>query len=118
MTKYTFEGTITAITCKDGTLELKLAGLEGYAIKLGDKKYNVLCSEGLIENSKVKEDKDNTNDSFNDKAIVLSQNYQFTMSDDTKTLLTTSGLGKKVKATVECEANKQLKITSITIFAD
>lgn len=113
MTNYTIEGTITAITCNDKTLELKLVGLEGYAIKLGDKKYNVLC------------EKDFPNDSnkTSAKAKIISQDIQFQIAETMKSIVTSSSLGKHAKVTVEC-GDEELKedtpvlITSITIFAD
>ena len=49
MANYVIEGTVSELT-KEGTkISVKIVGTEGYAIKQGDKTYNVFCPKDLSE---------------------------------------------------------------------
>lgn len=125
MTNYTLEGTITAISCQktennkreetenNNVIKIKLVGLEGYAIKLGDKKYNILCEE----------DFPNDSNKTSAKAKIISQDIQFEIDERMKTMVTTSALSKRAKlivnaTAIEAKIETPIPITSITIFAD
>ena len=114
--KYVIEGIVTEISSNGN---FKIAGSEGYAIKQGDKKYNVLCSKEMTMNGQAK------------IGIILSQDFLF--KTDSKNGLIYHTLGKRVKLSVsfkendndkkisEMESLVQAKLNSvipITLFAN
>ena len=112
---YEIEGTVTEIS-NDGSF--KLAGSEGYAIKQGEKRYNILCPKTTSEEKDAK------------ACIILSQDFTFKSS--AKNELIYHALGKRAKISVFVDKVEEKKIseledfiktnltsvTLITIFAD
>lgn len=79
MTNYIIEGTITKIFVDaSDNLSFNIIGTEGYSVKQGRDKYNLLCPEKL-------------KDEIDDKTkihvlgILLSQDYQFSVNEKIKT---------------------------------
>ena len=52
MATFVIEGTVSKIIIQnDHDVHFTLCGLEGYSIKHGDKKFNIVCSEDLLKGS-------------------------------------------------------------------
>lgn len=125
---YIIEGTVTEISSeKLDEVSFKITGSEGYAIKLGKKKYNVLCTEKILENSN-EEDSFENKSKFFEETFVLSQGIQFLSNDVAKVgLIRCNALGKHVKVTIDgsfdtikisLETSRHLLVSSITVFAN
>ena len=101
---YTIEGTVTEIS-SDGIF--KIVGNEGYAIKQGDKKYNVLCPADMPKETE------------HANAIIISQEHQF-ITDTTNKGLLLNSLGKRVKVTLNIDEVKSyvMSLSSFTVFAN
>lgn len=84
MSNYIIKGTVTEISFDEGFFTI--VGTEGYAIKQGDNKYNVLCPEKMpAENSYS-------------QSFILSNDVKFPILDsDKELLLKASSEGKKIK---------------------
>lgn len=84
MANYIIEGTVTEISIDEGFFTI--AGTEGFAIKQGDDKYNVLCPEKMpTENDYL-------------PSFILSQDVKFPIIDsDNELILKASSEGKKIK---------------------
>lgn len=125
ITNFIIEGTVSEITVKNGkNVKFKILGTEGYAIKLGKKKYNIITKDEVIEDSKS--DKE-TDENFIVTSYVLSQNFLFSISDKEKISKLSNFLGKRIKFIFEIDESKVkisadikkfLNSASITIFAD
>lgn len=125
ITNFIIEGTVSEITVKNGkNVKFKILGTEGYAIKLGKKKYNIITKDEVIEDSKS--DKE-TDENFIVTSYVLSQNFLFSISDKEKISKLSNFLGKRIKFIFEIDESKVkisadikkfLNSASITIFTD
>lgn len=100
MENYIIEGTVTEIS-SDGTF--KIAGSEGYAIKRGDKKYNVLGPADMVTDEQAK------------IGIILSQDFPF--KADEKNRLIYHALGKQARISLSFEKNDEKKISEIKLLA-
>lgn len=125
--KYVIEGTVTEISSeKLEEVTFKIAGTEGYAIKLGKKKYNVLCTKKILENTNDEDTAENESKIF-DETFILSQEIQFSSNDIAKVgLIRCNALGKHVKLKIDPAANisvllnskLSLPVSSIKIYAN
>lgn len=88
-TNYVIEGTVFELTKEESKVSVRIVGSEGYAIKQGDKTYNVFRPKDL---PKAKE----TVQSY----IADSEN-EFTVNNDFENILTQASMsGKKIRLTV------------------
>ena len=112
---YFIEGTITEIKSEGNECTFKVCGTEGYSVKLGKEKHNLLYSENI----KTKTDK-NAISSF---VLLIDRNYK---TNEKQEYLLASALtsGKKVRATIEAEETEiktgvaELSVSSITLLSD
>ena len=109
---YIIEGTVTEIS-SDGTF--RIAGSEGYAIKQGDKKYNVIYSEDL----KTKAD---TNAVL---SFIFFDTRDYSASEKFFTLLSSAMTsGNRIRVTIEATEDEiktgkmPLSVSSITVFSN
>ncbi len=128
MANYIIEGTITEIANETSNEVLfKLIGIEGYALKIGKKKYNVLCTKELIKDSKKKVEEDIESKYF-EQTIIFSSDIQFVVNDMVKLfLIRSNGLGHHVKIEIKddfgtltqrLKDENKLSVTSITLLSD
>ena len=98
MANYVIEGTVSELT-KEGTkISVKIVGTEGYAIKQGDKTYNVFCPKDLSEAG-------NCSNGY----IVDSEN-EFTVDNSFENILIQASMnGKKIRLTIELANEEELK---------
>lgn len=127
---YIIEGIVSEIENeKPEEVLIKLQGLEGYAIKIDDKKYNILFPIEYTKNYKEMYEIKDDNFLHHEKTLILSQNIQFLFNEKTKLLLVRSNaLGKHVRIklagdfdsiTKELEEkNTKLPVSSITLLAN
>lgn len=124
MTNYIIEGTITKIFVDaSDNLSFNIIGTEGYSVKQGRDKYNLLCPEKL-------------KDEIDDKTkihvlgILLSQDYQFSVNEKNKDLVIRHfSSNKRIYLTIVLDEKKSLeklfadkklslKVTSLTLLLD
>ena len=110
MANYIIEGTITEIKVESTDCIFKICGSEGYSVKHGDKKYNVLYSEDIKENC---------------FSFVLFDDRIYKASEKQGCLLATALTnGKRVRAIIEAEEEEiktgigELSVSSITLLSD
>ena len=122
--KYVIEGTIYKIYVDESdNLSFSIMGTEGYSVKQGKDKYNLLCPEKL-------------KDEINDKSkthvptILISQEYQFSVSEKNKELvIKTCSSNKRISMTIALDEKKSidklfadknlpLKVSSLVILSD
>ncbi len=53
MANYIIEGTISELKVEGNECTFKICGAEGFSIKRGDKKYNVLCPEKMPKEKEI-----------------------------------------------------------------
>ncbi|MBD5448390.1 MAG: hypothetical protein HDR32_11835 [Treponema sp.] len=89
MANYVIEGTVSELT-KEGTkISVKIVGTEGYAIKQGDKTYNVFCPKDLLETGNC------------DKGYIVDSKIEFIGNKDFENILTQASMyGKKIRLAV------------------
>lgn len=124
MTNYIIEGMITKIFVDaSDNLSFNIIGTEGYSVKQGRDKYNLLCPEKL---------KDEIDDKtkIHVPGILLSQDYQFSVNEKNKDLVIRHfSSNKRIYLTIALDEKKSLeklfddkklplKVTSITLLAD
>lgn len=124
MTNYIIEGTITKIFVDaSDNLSFNIIGTEGYSVKQGRDKYNLLCPEKL---------KDEIDDKtkIHVPGILLSQDYQFSVNEKNKDLVIRHfSSNKRIYLTIALDEKKSLeklfadkklplKVTSLTLLAD
>ena len=115
MANYIIEGTITEIKVESTDCIFKICGSEGYSVKHGDKKYNVLYSEDV--NEKVDKNAISTFVLFDDRIYKASEKQGCLLA----TALTN---GKRVRAIIEAEEEEiktgigELSVSSITLLSD
>ncbi len=80
---YVIEGTISELSFDENYFSL--SGTEGYALKHGDKKYNVLCPKDMPEKNKYAQ------------SVVLSQDFHFPIQGDKELLLHALSSNKKIR---------------------
>ncbi|MBR6297189.1 MAG: hypothetical protein IKR40_12010 [Treponema sp.] len=128
MNDYIIEGIVSEIESMNSNEVLfKLSGIEGYALKVGEKKYNIICTEKLIKNSKLKHEKE-PDFKFYEHSFIISKNIQFAVTDTAKLfLIKSNALGKHVKITIagdyssikiNLEKKENIPVSSIILFAD
>ncbi|MBO4320111.1 MAG: hypothetical protein J5857_06550, partial [Treponema sp.] len=81
---YIIEGTVSEISSeKPEEVNFKIFGTEGYALKIGKNKYNILCSETILKNAA---DDSTTKDESKiySETFILSQQILFTSTDTAK----------------------------------
>ncbi|MBD5442945.1 MAG: hypothetical protein HDR34_06040 [Treponema sp.] len=97
-TNYVIECTVSELTVKESEIAVKISGTEGYAIKEGDKTYNVFRPKDLSEAG-------NRSNGY----IANSEN-EFTVDNNFENILTQATVhGKKLRLTIELEDTKELK---------
>lgn len=124
MADYIIEGTIKEISVdKSDNFSFKIIGTEGYSIKYGKEKYNILCPEQLKE--ELKKDK-----KIHLPGIIISQDYQFsTFEKNIEVIIRNCGLNRKLiigtvisetekLSKIFADKNKPIKIASITLLSD
>lgn len=95
MAKFVIEGTVSELSFDEKVFKIK--GSEGYSLKQGEKKYNVLCPEDMPKEGGT----------F--VALVLSPDFKFPIIDDSgettnkDLLLTAFNFGKRVKISISLE---------------
>ncbi|MBR1536435.1 MAG: hypothetical protein IJ630_05820 [Treponema sp.] len=112
---YIIEGTISEIKVEGKDCIFKICGSEGYSIKHGEKKYNVLYSEDIKE----KNDK-NAISSF---VLIADRYYQ---ANEKQECLLASALtaGKRIHVEIEATEDeiksgmKELSVSSLTLLLD
>lgn len=124
MTNYIIEGMITKIFVDaSDNLSFNIIGTEGYSVKQGRDKYNLLCPEKL---------KDEIDDKtkIHVPGILLSQDYQFSVNEKNKDLVIRHfSSNKRIYLTIALDEKKSLeklfddkklplKVTSITLLLD
>lgn len=103
MANYVIEGTVSELTMKKiekskTEIAVKIVGTEGYAIKQGDKTYNVFCLENMPE----------TDDAV--RSYITNSNTEISVNKDFENILTQASMnGKKLRLTIELEDTKELK---------
>lgn len=112
---YIIEGTITEIKVESTDCIFKICGSEGYSVKHGEKKCNVLYSEDVKE--KVDKNAIST--------FILIDDRSYKTNEKQGCLLTTALTnGKRVRAIIEAEEEEiktgigELSVTSITLLSD
>lgn len=126
ITNFVIEGTVSEITIKNSkNVKFKITGTEGFSIKLGEKKYNIITKDEVIKDSKS--DK-GTDENFIVTSYVLSQDFLFSISDKEKSSMLSNSLEKRIKFIFEIDEDnitnsngieKYLQNpASITVFAD
>ena len=109
---YIIEGTITELSFDEGYFTI--CGSEGFMLKQGEKKYNVLCSE---ENLKEK---------HYQASFIASQKCKFSTSVKYRSVLLTSmTYEKRIRVSLDekelkkaTNQEKSLPICSITLLSD
>ena len=124
---YIIEGTVTEISSeKLNEVNFKISGTEGFAIKKGKKKYNVLYTEKVVKNQEIEDSYENES-KFYDMAFMLSQGIQCSSEDSAKIgLIRCNALGKHIRAKISSEtkvlellnSEKNLPVFSITLLSD
>ncbi len=114
MAKFVIEGTVSEIKLskKQSEYLFKIKGIDGYAIKHGDKKYNILCEKSFRKSlSKA------SNESIS--SYILSQERQFKIDEKQGCLLTSAlSNGKKLRIYVkESEINSNARPLSVSTLA-
>ena len=95
---YIIECTISELTKEVDKISVKIVGTEGYAIKQGDKTYNVFCLENMLE----------TDDAV--RSYITNSNTEISVNKDFENILTQASMnGKKLRLTIELEDTKELK---------
>lgn len=120
MANYVIEGTVTEITSTKNECIFKIAGTDGYAIKQGDKNYNILCPEEMPKKEKY----------FT--SFIFSQDIHFIINNNNDALLVAYTNSKKVKLLVKTriakanetdennnsETRKCIKVSSLALISD
>ena len=115
MANYNIEGTISELSIKDGNCNFKICGIEGYSVKHGKEKYNLLYSEYIKENK----DK-NPISTF---VLIADRIYQ---ANEKQECLLASALiaGKRIRVEIEATEDeiksgmKELSVSSLTLLLD
>ncbi len=112
---YFIGGTVSELKVEGNECTFKICGTEGYSVKHGEKKYNLLYSEDI----KDKNDK-NAISTF---VLVDDRNYQ---SNEKQECLLASALttGKRIRVTIDATEDeikfgtKELSVSSIALLSD
>lgn len=97
-TNYVIEGTISELTVNETGITVKISGSEGYAIKQGDKTYNVFCPKDLSEAGNCS------------NGYIADSENEFTVDNNFENILTQATVhGKKIRLTVSENALKNSK---------
>lgn len=117
MANYVIECTISKLTKKktEKGITVKISGSEGYAIKHGDKIYNVFCPKNMPEAGN------------SDHGYVVDSETEITVNNNFENILTQASMnGKKIRLTIELANEEELKkhiqdktalpITSVTLL--
>lgn len=98
MANYVIEGTVSEITLTGNEVAVKIVGSEGYAIKQGDKTYNVFCPKDLSETVNCS------------NGYIVDSKTEITVNNKFENILTQASMnGKKLRLTIELEDTKELK---------
>ena len=124
MANYIIEGTVSEVFLDEkDNISFKIFGTEGYSIKYEKEKYNIHYSKQLEE--EIKKDK-----KIHLPGIILSQDYQFSVSTKNMELIIRNcDLNKKLKISttiseteklskILADKNKPIKVDSITLLSD
>ncbi|MBP5601451.1 MAG: hypothetical protein J6X78_01870 [Treponema sp.] len=126
---YLIEGIVSELSIQnEDELFFRIQAAEGFSLRIGKKKYNVLIPFQFIENEK------NSNNENNDKeistlSIIISQSFRFSIKDSElkKSLIKTSALGHRVEIIIEIVDEKELSdlitkddivIKTITVYSE
>ena len=115
MAYYIIEGTISELKIEDTECTFKICGTEGYSVKHGKQKYNVLYSEDV--NEKVDKNAISTFVLFDDRIYKASEKQECLLA-------VALANGKRVRTMIEAEETEiktekaSLSVTSITLLAD
>ena len=100
-TNYTIKCTVSELTVQEieeTKISVKIVGSEGYAIKQGDKTYNVFCPENMPAIGKC------------DLGYIVDSETEFTVNKDFENILTQASMhGKKIRLTIELANEEELK---------
>lgn len=98
MANYVIEGTVSELAKEKSKVAVKIVGSEGYAIKQGDKTYNVFCPKNMPEAGNC------------GKGYIIDSKIEFTGNKEFENILTQASMhGKKIRLTIELEDGKNLK---------
>ena len=97
-TNYVIECTVSELTVKESEIAVKISGAEGYAIKEGDKTYNVFRPKDLPKAKEIVQ------------SYIADSENEFTVDNNFENILTQATVhGKKIRLTIELENGNELK---------
>ncbi len=103
---YVIECTISESTVKRTEIAVRIVGTEGYAIKDGDKTYNVFRPKDLPKPKKTVQ------------CYIVDSETKFTVKNDFENILTQASInGKKIRLIIELKNGKVVvPIKSVTLL--
>ena len=102
--EFIIEGIVSEIIIdKSDNFSFKISGTEGFVLRQEEKKYNLLCPD-------LRELKSNYESHL--PCIIISQDYQYKVSEKNKAILIQHGSScKKIRAKIDIDENGKLKKT-------